>query len=292
MRKFLQQAIMYFELYFLRMIVGTPARLYYGNEAGARVNREWKKESKNHIVKNAQAKTLSTQGFVALGYPFDSKLVNEIKRRFTHLISEQEQDGLSLKKREVKPAAMHIPEITELLNSEIKEIVESYFPGNFEVSHVAAWRNYYLGKMGEKRDFVSNLWHNDQSSVGTIKMFLFLSDGVTRTNGSTKVFSIKQTRKIMRTGFFQRNFIFGLARIYVGEVNNINYLEGDTGFSFIFNPQQSLHAAGLVTQGGYRDVAVITIRPSKEPLKSNWAAKVIEKDLAYMNRTHSKQSMS
>ena len=43
---------------------------------------------------------------------------------------------------------LEIPRIAELLNSEILEIVRSYFPGNFEVSHVAAWRNYHLGKYG------------------------------------------------------------------------------------------------------------------------------------------------
>ena len=292
MRKFLQQLIMYFELYFLRMIVGTPARMYYGNEAGFRVNREWKSISKNHIPENSEAKQLATEGFVTLGYPFEKALVQDIKNSFTQLIKNQEEDGLTLKKREVKPALLQIPKIAELLNTDILRIVNSYFPGYFEVSHVAAWRNYHLGKLGETRDYVSNLWHNDQSPVGTIKMFLFLSDGVTRTNGSTKVFRIEQSKRIMRSGFFQRHFIFGKARKYVQNPKNVNYLEGDTGFSFIFNPQQSLHAAGLVESGRYRDVAVITIRPSDVPMDSDWAKKVIDNDLAYMNRVNPKQLMS
>jgi len=292
MRKLLQQGIMYFELYFLRMILGTPARMYYGNEAGARVNRQWRRISRNHIPENPKAKILFDDGFVELGYPFDPQLVNDIKSKFCELIENQERDGQDLKKREVKPAVLEIPRIAELLNSEILEIVRSYFPGNFEVSHVAAWRNYHLGKIGETRDFVSNLWHNDQSPVGTLKMFLFLSDDVTRNNGSTKVFKINQSKKIMRLGYFQRNFIFGPARKYVQDTSKINFLEGNTGFSFIFNPQQALHAAGLVAINRHRDVAVITMRPSENASHENWTQRVIDNDLAYMNRTQSKQTMS
>jgi ectoine hydroxylase-related dioxygenase (phytanoyl-CoA dioxygenase family) len=188
--------------------------------------------------------------------------------------------------REVKPAALHIPELKELLTPEIIKIASDYYGNrNFEVSHVTAWRNYYLGITGLSKDLYSNLWHNDQSPLGTLKMFLLLSDGVTRDNGATKVLDISQTKRVMRTGYFERKYVYGPARKFLSNQNNFTVLEGDSGFAFIFNPQLAVHAAGLVAEGKFRDVAVITIRPSETPLREDWEVKVIEADQNFMQKT-------
>lgn len=292
MRKQLTKVREFLDIYFFRMILGTPARIYFGNDAGVKVNKTWKKRTKLlkgtafSVLLDDRAKTLADQGFVPLGYPFDPELVNKIKKQFTQLIAIQERDGINKVSREVKPAALLIPELKELLTPEIIKIANTYYgDNNFEVSHVTAWRNYHLGLSGLSKDLYSNLWHNDQSPVGTIKMFLFLSDGVTRENGATKVLNISQTKRVMRSGYLERKYIYGPARKFLNNESNFTFLEGDTGFAFIFNPQLSVHAAGLVGDGKIRDVAVITMRPSYEPLRDDWEVKVIEADQNYMQRT-------
>lgn len=292
MRKQITKIREFLDIYFFRMILGTPARMYYGNDAGVKVNRAWKKRLKlvKSIGINApsddRAIVLASQGFVSLGYPFDVELVNKIKRHFSELITLQESDGKNMASREVKPAALQIPELKKLLTPDIIKIASAYYGDNrFEVSHVTAWRNYYLGKSGLSKDLYSNLWHNDQSPVGTIKMFLFLSDGVSRNNGATKVLNIAQTKRVMRTGYFERKYIYGPARKYLKDESNFTFLEGESGFVFIFNPQLAVHAAGLVAEGKIRDVAVITIRPSEKSLRHDWEVSVIEADQNYMQKT-------
>lgn len=67
--------------------------------------------------------------------------------------------------------------------------------------------------------------------------------------------------------------------------NKINFMEGNTGFSFIFNPQLALHQAGLVADTRTRDVIVISVQPSTLPLNQNWEEAIIKEGLENLEKT-------
>ena len=83
----------------------------------------------------------------------------------------------------------------------------------------------------------------------------------------------------MRSGYFQRNLILWPANRITKNQNNINFMEGDVGFSFIFNPQLALHQAGLVADTRTRDVIVISVQPSLSPLQPDWEEVIIQEGL-------------
>ena len=165
-------------------------------------------------------------------------------------------------------------------------MIRTYYDGGyFSVKRVESWRNYYWGERGLTKNVVANLPHNHQTDIGVLKIFILLSDDVSRTNGATKIFKIKDTKKIMRSGYFIRNFILWPAKRITQNQNKINFMEGNTGFSFIFNPQLALHQAGLVADTRTRDVIVISVQPSTSPLNQNWEEAIIKEGLENLEKT-------
>jgi len=273
------------------MLLGTFARVIFGNDAGIRENKIGRRsirvsslKSTNNYRYDARVKFLHKNGYLKLGNPYEPELITEIKSIYLDKIKHEENLGKA-DQHSIKPALLHIPAIKKLLNEDFQNLVRSYYGGgNFEVIEVAAWRNYYLGERGLKKDFQSNLPHNDFSRVDKLRIFVFLSDEVTISNGATKIFSIKATKKIMRSGYFARNLIMWPARRILKNQEISEYMEGDTGFSFAFNPQLVLHQAGLVSEGRSRDAICITVISSELPIAKDWEHKIINEDVAYMKK--------
>jgi hypothetical protein len=285
-RKMAREIRAWNNIFILRMLLGTPFRMIFGNDAGFRENVR----GRNQIVTASQsapqdfsrdqrAVQLKSEGFLKLNYPYDQKLVMQIKDKYLELISEKEKMG-EADMHEVKPTLLFIPESKFLLTTELSNLIRTYYEGGyFSVKRVESWRNYYWGERGLTKNVVANLPHNDQTDIGILKIFVFLSDDVTRNNGATKIFKINDTKRIMRSGYFIRNFILWPANRITKNQNKINFMEGNTGFSFIFNPQLALHQAGLVADTRTRDVIVISVQPSSSPLQQDWEEVIIQEGL-------------
>jgi hypothetical protein len=278
---------MLFDIYLTRTILGTPARIFFGNDAGLKENILGQKEYRqnyNGISQSSNSIELAVDGYTKLGKPFSPQLINAIQKTYIEKLSlvDTRPNATYV---EIRPALMEIPELAKLVEGKVGDVLREYYEGiNFRVTGVAAWRNYSWGEEGKTKDINSNLWHNDQYFVHALKLFVFLSDGITSGNGGTKLLSIKNTKKVMRTGYFQRNYIFGIAKRLLTRESSIDYFEGDLGSAFIFNPQLCVHGAGLVSPGKYRDVAVISFRPNTSELPDNWADEIIKVELEYLNR--------
>ncbi len=274
------------------MILGSPFRVFFGNDAGLRENFQGRKSirmnskiSDNAFKFDSRALELKKMGFIKLGYIFNEELIGKIQSAYLKKINDYESLGQS-DAIYLKPALHQAPDLKYLIeNEQIKNLVRSYFNGcNFEILRVEAWRNYNWGDKGLTKDVNSNLFHNDQSSTDILKIFIFLSDGITKDNGATRIFTISKTKRIMRTGYLQRYAILWPAKLIVNNAKNINFMEGNAGFCFIFNPQLTLHAAGLVSGKSVRDVVCISLKASNKPLIENWDEQVIERDMAYMTK--------
>jgi hypothetical protein len=292
--KFRQKIRIYrgwFNLYFVRMIIGTFARIYFGNDAGFRENRigslSVKKSAavaKTDYTMDKRANFLKEFAYLELGYPHNAELIQTIKKAFGSKIQEKEILG-EADSNSVSPALLHIPELKKLLNQEVVNLVRSYYNGgNFRIIEVNAWRNYYWGARGLKKDIVSNLPHNDFSRTDKLRIFVFLSDGVTKTNGATKIFPRTISKKIMRSGYFNRNLILWPASKLIKKKEFVHFMEGDTGFSFAFNPQLALHQAGLVAEGKNRDAICFTFVSSEDPLSPLWDQEIIEMESRYAEK--------
>ena len=160
-----------------------------------------------------------------------------------------------------------IPEIKQLLTPEITKLLESYYDGAYYwLMSIQAWRNYHWPEAQNNKDINSNLWHNDATPSNILKLFVFLSDDVTHDNGATKILSISDTKKVMRSGYWERKYISRRDRKILGNQNLINFMEGGTGTTFIFNPQLCVHAAGVAKPNTYRDALCLQFAPTAVPL--------------------------
>ena len=259
------------------MVFGQISRIIFGNDAGLKENLIGKREVSKASSRSSGAPThskyselLLKDGFVVLGKIFDADLILKIQTKFRALIVKEEEKN---KKKYINfpEIAKQIPEIEHLLTPEISKTLRSYYQGsNFWLMSVQAWRNYHWPEAASNKDINSNLWHNDATPTNILKLFIFLSDGVSKNNGATRILSITDTKKVMRGGYFNRKFIFGIAKRIVKNEANINYMEGSTGTAFIFNPQLCVHGAGVALPNSFRDALCLQFAPTAVPLDSNW----------------------
>ena len=270
-----------YNVYVTRLFFGQISRMIFGNDAGFKENligryevRKASSITSKAPAQNKYSEILSNDGFVVLGEIFDKNLILKIQAKFQALILEEEKKGKN-KYINFPEIAKQIPEIEHLLTPEISQTLRTYYQGgNFWLMSVQAWRNYHWPEAASNKDINSNLWHNDATPTNILKLFIFLSDGVSKNNGATRMLSIKNTRKVMRTGYFNRQFIFGNAKRIAGNEANINYMEGGTGTSFIFNPQLCLHGAGVAMPNSFRDALCLQFAPTPVPLDSDWVNEI------------------
>lgn len=271
--------------YGVHLVVGEIPRLVYGNDAGFWNNYSARKAlARLRRVTTLQpdqsdkAIFLGEHGYLPLGVPKPA-VAAHVAERFRALVTDptaSQPIGPRLKdaaRAIVNPIA-RIPEIAQLLTPEISSIVEAHYGTHFEVKHVRGWRNVPVSAEYQKQDVYSNLWHNDHDPVFMLRLFVYLTDGVTRETGSLRFHPIPVTRRIMRRGYLRRRAVLPPARRILEDESRIMYFEGDSGASCLLNPQMCLHRAGVPKDGSYRDMVQFTLAPSDTPLPVDWAARL------------------
>lgn len=241
-----------------RNLFGNIPRWIYGNDAGIFHNVSGRKALRSANPESINVKNLLNDGFSVLGYDFhDKKVLQSITSSYLDAI--QDVEGRSPATRKVclvEPLLGKVPEIRSLIGVELQNILDGYYgAGSWKVSRAEAWRNYFWDVPLEEQVF-SDLMHNDYESTETLRLFVYLRNGVTKENGATKLLSLPDTKSVMRRGYFTRNTMTKFARRLIE--NKALYMEGDAGYSFIFNPQMCLHAAGRVKKNEIRDVLVLS----------------------------------
>lgn len=271
--------------YGFNLVMGEIPRLMYGNDAGFWNNYSARKEltrlrrqSPIPAASNAQAAFLEEQGYLPLGVPAPP-VAEYVADRFRTLVTDpavSQPIGPRLKdaaRALVNPLA-RIPEIAQLLTPEVRALVEAHYGTSFEVKHVRGWRNVSVPPEFQKQDVYSNLWHNDHDPVFMLRLFVYLTDGVTRETGALRFHPIPTTRSIMRRGYLRRRAVLPPARRILEDEGRIMYFEGDRGASCLLNPQMCLHRAGVPREGSFRDMVQFTLSPSSQPLPADWASRM------------------
>jgi len=251
-----------------RTVIGEISRLTYGNDAGLFNNIKGQKVIRNINENLKWSQNLKRYGFSILEKGFhDVQTIEEIKVQFEKSISSVEAN--SPKDRKValiEPFLPKVPQVKKLINGNLNVLLDEYYGKNgWKVYRAEAWRNYYWDVPTDK-EVHSDLMHNDYDSIDILRVFIYLNDDITSLNGATKLLSKADTKAVMRKGYVTRYAMTKLARNFMN--SHLQHMEGNQGFSFIFNPQLCLHAAGRVAKDKKRDVLVLSFCKTDEPIEN------------------------
>jgi hypothetical protein len=274
--------------YGFRLLMGEIPRLYYGNDAGLRENLLARRalralQTRAPVRSNGRigerAGFLRREGYLVLGQPYSEDLLQTIRSKMLLVIDDPAASraiGPRVKDaiRGVVDPLDRIPELRHLLSEHIRQLICAYYGTHFKVEHVRAWRNLHVSGSHAQQDVYSNLWHNDHDPVTMLRLFVYLSDHVTRETGATRFHSIPTTKQIIRRGYLRRRAVLPPARRILDDESRMLYFEGGLGSACLLNPQLCLHRAGVPGPGSHRDMVQFTIAPAERPLSDRWVSEL------------------
>jgi len=263
-----------------------PSRLIYGNIAGLRNNffplQELKKYQKTSNVTlkqipfaaTAAADLLNEEGAYLLKSNYTEELLETIHKKYIEMMgndlySTPSPNGCS---RYLKDSDKNIPELKKLISTQVQEILMAYYGCYFTISEISAWRNYHIPQINiatenTKYDVFSNTFHHDDHARTSLRLFVLLSDGVTKNTGAFRYHNKTNSKKIVKSlGFFSRPYMSKAAREKLLDPKTIKYFEGNMGDAALCNTQECLHAASIPEKkDSFRDMVQFVIHPSKQP---------------------------
>lgn len=114
---------------------------------------------------------------------------------------------------------------------------------------------------------IQTFFHHDYLPVTSLRVFVLLSDNVTRETGAFRFHDKSTSRQIIRKmGYFHRYLLTNSMRKRLINPETLNYFEGNIGDSCIVNTQECLHAASIPKLGSHRDMLEFVIYPITGPL--------------------------
>lgn len=271
------------EQYAFRGVFGELPRLVYGNDAGFRENYRGQRELARLRAaagplpeRDPRGLALERDGYFQVPDAHEPALLQTIASKYGDCINDPARSKpigprVAHAIRGIIDPLKHIPELEELLTPDIARIVRSYYGTPFRVLSLRLWRNVNVPPEYAKQDVFSNLWHNDPHTVTTMRLFVYLSNGVTRDTGALRFHSIANTKRIIRAGYIRRQAILPPARRLLNDPSLVMYFEGDLGATCLLNPQLCLHAASVPREGSHRDIVQFNLAPAEQPLSPSWA---------------------
>ncbi|MCL9683564.1 hypothetical protein [Legionella maioricensis] len=267
-------------------IVSTPIKLWYANSAGLRNNfgekRNLKRLQNDFLLQGEQisaqqsallsAQLLQHDGYYTLPAYFDRETLLKLQQ---DVAQKMENPELSISSPNgatqfLLDPLKNVPALEMLLRDEICAIITSYYKCAFRVESVRVWRNHHVPNIDtEKDDKFSNTFHHDNCPVMGLRVFVLLSDGVTRETGALR-FHDKTTSKniIRRLGYFHREKLTKSMRQRLLNPSTLSFFEGNLGDVCICNTQECLHAASVPKLGTYRDMLQFEIYPTAGPIQA------------------------
>lgn len=220
----------------------------------------------------AYARDLETNGYLAptAAAADDVRLVTAATRRLLEdpHSSVPSPNGASVF---VVDPIQRVPDLVRLLTAQTRRIIAAYYGCAFRIQSVRVWRNHHVpGVDNERDDQFSNTFHNDGYPVTGLRVFVLLSDGVTRETGALRLHDRATSAGIMRSlGQFHRQVVPPRVRRRLLNPQTLRFFEGDSGDICICNTQHCLHAASVPKAGTFRDMLQFEIYPAAGALASD-----------------------
>ena len=118
-------------------------------------------------------------------------------------------------------------------------------------------------------DTFSNTFHNDHSPVTGLRVFILLSDNVTRETGATRFHNKVRSKEIVRSlKYFHRFKLSNESIKQLNDPNKLKYFEGGIGDVCICNTQECLHAASIPKKGTLREILQFEVYPVARNIES------------------------
>ena len=257
-------------------VFGEVPRLVFGNGAGLRNNIGPMLHAAGTKVKGRPAVAysgssvpdagpLKRDGYLLLDSPYDGQMFTELIRKFRQVIQDDHLTQPNGKYSvQVKDPLQTIPELVELLNASVRDLLHEFYGSSFRVIETQCFRNFPIPSWDRDLEAYSDYWHCDAYSASWLKVYILLSDW-TEADGPTEIMPIRKTKKIMRAGYVNRYFsTFGKEGLAL-RTADADKAVGSLGSVFIFNPQRCLHRAGIPDDGHQRDAVVFFVAGSSAP---------------------------
>lgn len=257
-------------------------RMVFGNNAGVRNNLAPRRDlerlrrafaaSRNALPGKphpALARQLHEQGFLVSASSVERRVIDGIRADVSRLIADPEvavpsPNGATTFIFEPLRA---IPDIRQLLTPALCRTIFAYYGCAMQIQSVRIWRNHHVpGIDADRDDRFSNTFHHDNYAVTGLRVFVLLSDGVTRETGALRFHDRVTSARIARSpGFFHRARLTPKIRARLVDPTTLKYFEGNSGDSCIANTQQCLHAASVPRAGSHRDMLQFEVYPAAGP---------------------------
>lgn len=228
---------------------------------------------------NELSDELRDQGYLSLGQPFDTKLIEKIREKYNEVITDPEltrvrgeADG-KIYARGVKRDLLFelIPELKELINDDIQKVVKGYYGSHFKILRASFYRTSHVPpEVAKDTEVYNDYWHVDGRTTDHLKLFVLFSD-TTERDGPMHVLSKEESKRIvkMNNGFDRRED--GIPGEFIEQnARDIERFTGQPGSVMIANTQKILHRAGHPEPGRDRDLLMFYLAPSSTPLPDDW----------------------
>ena len=276
----------------------TAGKVLYKNTAGLQNNLEGsitkiktRKDTRTEKseISEKLISDLQTNGYVNLGTPFDSSLIEQIQKEYLDSIENDdfsfirtEYEGQTFS-RMIKSAWKTLPSSQKLLTDYVKDIISEYFRGHFQVLDITAWRNEHVPKeITDKKELYASHWHCDGKNTTIMTLFLNLKD-VSENDGPFMIQSRSRTKELIKNGFKNRHE-YGLPHSVVEDPNHVIKHVGSLGSAMIVSTEECLHRASHPEKDHFRDILQIRFIPSNEPLSDDWPDRCIGTDYEKMSK--------
>ena len=264
-----------FKVWVADAVFGEVPRLVFGNSAGLRNNLTPRLHAALSPIRRSGSPysaadlpditPIRDDGYMLTNASYDPAALSDAIRHFRQVIEDKELTRANGKySTEVKDPMQSLPELADLLNADVRDLLHSFYGRSFEVVETQCFRNFTIPESDQELEAYSNFWHGDTYPVDWLKVYVFLSDWG-ETNGPTEIMPIPVTKEAMRSGYVNRYFSF------LGEDRKERYAAsavkatGAAGTVLIFNPERCLHRAGIPADGNSRDAVMFFVAGSDAP---------------------------
>jgi len=253
------------------------SRRCFGNLAGMKQNLKGRIEERAARFLNSSesfpayeefVKKLTIDGITTVPEFYDSALIERISNRFESLVDDvtvtrnPPPDKMWNYRRDIDPADQVLPELFELVDERVSNILTGYYKSPFQINWCKIWRNLNVPReMTEQQEFFSSHWHNDSTKCSKISLFILLSD-VTEDDGPMHVMTKPRTQFLIRKGFGQRDDYKIPSEVLEDPAHVIKFT-GRAGTAIICSTAMCLHRASIPIQGHHRDMVRIDFLPSR-----------------------------
>ena len=219
---------------------------------------------------------LGKNGWVDFGKIYSDEEIRPIKERLDEVYSEESlPDSYRFEKSSQSGNIgfyNQFPDVKSLINEKLISFISFFYQSHLQVINVHIYRTFSIPedaikKPGFEAYGSTEFWHNDGTTVESLKLFVLL-DKVGDETGPLHIISLDDSKDIIGNGFSK--YVEGRSKGPIESTKNVTKLTGEMGTALLANPNTCLHRSDVPAEGRHRDMLVFYISCNDTPLVSEW----------------------